>query len=241
MSTKNLRSRLDQLEQRSSSRETKAEKRILPFEFSIDPAIVEELAIERRFLEFVEGSRSFGRCSPETPEEIQTKARMAALARTILCPPSYGFKEYWDDAGCLEPVSKQMAEGYVESEEERNLREARMASYERTPEGRARRRLNDLEIGSPLILLGPVEFEEMERLIKMYPEPWTHPTSTSVVDLLLKNRGTVEDRKRRAQKHQRWIRERKVSREARPTSLPVTVEVKRFIAAFRKNGCDPFP
>jgi hypothetical protein len=80
MSTKNLRGRLDQLEQRRQSSEAKAEKKVLPFEFPIDPAVVEELAIGRQSLDKGPSHRE-----PETPEEIRTKARMAALARTIRC------------------------------------------------------------------------------------------------------------------------------------------------------------
>jgi len=205
MSTKNLRGRLDQLEQRRQSSEAKAEKKVLPFEFPIDPAVVEELAIGRQSLDKGPSHRE-----PETPEEIRTKARMAALARTIRCPPSYGFKEYWNDTGWWGTISKQMND--VESEEDRNHRLARMAAYEQSPEGQARRRLNDLENGVPLILIGPAEFEERERLIKMYPEPWVHPGSTSQVEMLLERRGTLEDRKWLAEKHQRWIKERKASK-----------------------------
>ena len=122
------------MELSAKPKEVKIEETYTPpsYDFPIDPAVVQELQDEYGFLfevkfpwfnHWTNGER-------RTPEEIQTRGRIAALASTIHCPPSYGFPQYWDDhkirrareAG--DPIRAQAI--------------ARMEAYKQTPEGRAR-------------------------------------------------------------------------------------------------------
>ena len=167
-----------------------------------------------------------------TPEEIQTRARIAALASTIHCPPSYGFLQYWEDV--------EYRRGLQFYDPERALVRARMEAYKQTPEGRARVRLDYLENGDGY--RGLAAYEEMDRLIKLYPEPWCDPRETHRVRYKLKERGTPKDRKLRAEKHQRWINNWEERRhiKIKPGRVSTTHYVKDYINALRKNGCPTF-
>jgi hypothetical protein len=239
MTIKQLRARLDRLERSIKLDDPKVEQKKLPFEFPIDPALAKEILDEQRFLHAVRSSRGFrsiSRGDPETPEESLAGARIVELARTISCPTHYGFKQFWSD-------HKRVNELFVEKEAISDAEEAqvtaRMEAFKQSPEGRARIRLDELENGPGLIT--PAALEEMERLLKLYPEPWADPRYTNHVRWLIDKRGTPKDRKRRAEKHQRWIKEREAARrsEIKPKKkkLYTQWDVSRYIEVLRKNGC----
>lgn len=240
MSTKQIRARLERLELIAKSKRTEEEEeKKLPFDFPIDPKVVQEIDDEHEFLKQVKSPFCDGwrRESPATPEEIETRARIAALARAIGCPPCYGFKEYWDDEDRLTNLHRPRP-----SKAESAQAQARMEAYKASPEGQARLRLDYLENGSGL--LTPTTYEEMERLIKLYPEPWAQPKWTNLVSSLLNQRGTSKDRKLRFEKHQRWIKEReeRLRSKVKPPKRQLGVDwrVKKYIEALRKNGCPTF-
>ena len=82
----------------------------------------------------------------------------------------------------------------------------------------------------------------MERLLKLYPEPWCDPRETHRVRYKLQERGTPKDRKLRAEKHQRWINNREERRhiKIKPGRVSTTYYVKNYIEALRRNGCPTF-
>ena len=101
MTLKQLRGRLDRLELSPKPKEVKIEETYTPpsYDFPIDPAVVQELQDEYGFLSEVKFPwfNHWTNGKRPIPEEFQTRARIAALASTIHCPPSYGFPQYWDD------------------------------------------------------------------------------------------------------------------------------------------------
>jgi hypothetical protein len=196
MTIKQFRSRLDCLERSAKSNEVKREESKLPFEFPIDPAVVKAMWVEHEVIRDFFYLHPNG--GPDTPEVSQARARLAELAEKIGCPPCYGFIEFWNDHDRLSRM--------IWDDDARAQIMARMEAFEQSPEGRARIRLDYLEKGP--VFIGPAEYEELERLLKLYPEPWAQPKWSGYVSYLLKERGTPEDRKRRAEKDQRRIKER---------------------------------
>ena len=202
MSLNQTRVRLARLERLAQSDDVKVENKKLSLESPIDPELVKAITDEYDFIEEVFTSRA-GRwrgplaTDPETPEEIQARARIAELAKTIGCPPCYGFVEYWkDDTRLHEKID----------DNEKAQVKVRMEIFWHSPEGQARIRLDRLENGPGLI--DPAGFKEIERLLKLYPEPWANPTNTGHVSWLIQKRGKLADRKRRAEKHQHRIKQR---------------------------------
>jgi len=103
------------------------------------------------------------------------RERIAERAKTISCPPSYGLREFWIDN---DRVPEYLFE--IEEEEEKvQMAEAkvRMEAFKQSPEGRARIRLHELENGPGLRTAA--EREEIDRLLKLYPEPWCSPKETN--------------------------------------------------------------
>ena len=233
MTLKQIRGRLDRLELSARAKEIKREETYTPpsYDFPIDPAVVQEMQDECAFLFEVKFFRLNFWTNGErrTPEEIQTRARIAALASTIHCPPSYGFQQYWEDV--------KYRRGLQIYDPERALARVRMEAYKQTPEGHARVRLDYLENGDGY--RGLAAYEEMDRLIKLYPEPWCDPRETHRVRYKLQERGTPKDRKLRAEKHQRWINNWEERRhiKIKPGRVSTTHYVKDYIAALRRNGC----
>jgi hypothetical protein len=234
MTRKQIRARLDRLELSARAKETKREEAYKPpVDFPIDPAVVQEIEDEYAFLFEVKFPRynSWTDGERPTPEETQTRARIAALASTIHCPPSYGFQQYWED--------DEYRRGRQNDPEKAQAR-ARMEAYKQSPEGRARLRLNDLENGDGL--RGLAAYEEMERLLKLYPQPWCNPRVTYLVTMLLQKRGTPKDRKLHAEKHQYWINKSKERDRSKikPGRIGTTHYVKDYIEALGRNGCPTF-
>jgi hypothetical protein len=232
MTIKQLRARLGRLEQSAKLNEAKVEEGKLRFDFPIDPALAKAILDEYEFLQEVKFSRGFRRVDPDTPEESLARARIVELAKAISCPPRYGFNEFWNDH---ERVTRLFWKDAMTDAEEAQVR-ARMEAFKQSPEGRARIRLDALEKPG---LLSPAEYEEMERLLKLYPEPWADPGATSHVSWLIDERGTPEDRKRRVEKYELWIKERDARSKLKPkkTKLYTQWDVTRYIEMLRKNGC----
>jgi hypothetical protein len=201
MTIKQLRARLGRLEQSAKLNDAKVEQRKLPFDFPIDPALAKAIRDDCRHLKELEGDRHelfmrrYIRCDPDPPEERAVQARIAEQAKTISCSPCYGFNEFWDDDRRLASL-KTVKD--ADAEEAQVI--ARMEAFKQTPEGRARIRLDELESADRWRTAA--EHEEIERLIKLYPEPWHDPKSR-LLPYALSIRGTPEERKRKAERDRR--------------------------------------
>lgn len=238
MTTKQLRARLTQLERSARSKDEKAGERSVPFDFPIDAAVIRAIADEEDFIEYVAFSRPdrlFGltRVDPDTPEESQAHARIAELAKSISCPPSYGFNEFWKD--------ENRSRDWKCKKNERPLINARMHAYKHSPEGRARLRLDYL---LRTAFLDPAKLEELERLLKLYPEPWADPTWTNYVRWMIVERGTPADRKLRMEKHERRRREKEECRKIERKSTyerPAVRKVAKYFDLLRAVGITNLP
>lgn len=91
-------------------------------------------------------------------------AKLIERAKAIKCPPSYGFKEYWED----ESLFRNFDTKYNDLCEA----ELRMEVFKNSPEGQARLRIHELDKSGRL---DQAEYEEMIQLLKIYPEGWNNP------------------------------------------------------------------
>src|SRR5262249_59507527 len=110
-----------------------------------------------------------------------------------------GFKEYWIDYD--RPKERPSQSQTAEAEEQEA--KVRMEVFRQSPEGRARIRLHELENGPGLRTAA--ECEEIDRLLKLYPELWFSPKKTKY----------LTDGKLRIEKHQRWIAESEARERAK--------------------------
>jgi hypothetical protein len=226
MSAKQLRARLTKLEHSAQQRNVKTQTPKAYYEFPIEPAVLKAMADDySRLIEITcswfvdprpypssfppEGREGYekviARLKLNTPptwpsEADEIRARIAERAKTIKCPPYYGFKEHWMD------YAKYIYWGVACDlpEEEKLQAKVRMEVFKQTPEGQARCRIDYLEDG----YLSHAKCEEMIQLLKIYPEPWVDPRSINDVRSI-EDRRTPEALRRRADKDQRWIDQRK--------------------------------
>jgi hypothetical protein len=176
MSARQLRARLTRLERAIKPSDEKAETIMPP----PDPAVVQAAWDWAKAL------------------QAEDEARIVEEAKLIKCPPSYGFKEYWEDEekhswphsvfGDLPP-------------EEIFQAEVRMEAFRQTPEGQVRLRIVALENG----LVGDAQYEELMQLLKIYPEYWGNPKRTSAAQ---KSRLSPEFLKERARNEQGYVKRR---------------------------------
>src|SRR5262249_422263 len=151
MSIRQLKTRLDRLE-----KEVKGEERKIPFNFALDPALVKAMsddydrldALDFARVEYWRGPLHPDYPIPDTPEIRALRERIAETAKTISCPPSYGFREFWID----NDRGPEYLFELEEEEEKVQIAEVkvRMEAFKQSPEGRARIRLHELENGPGL-------------------------------------------------------------------------------------------
>jgi hypothetical protein len=207
MRTKQLRSRLTKLERAPKPSEEKEETKKDPFGFAIEPDVLEAMDTDfERLNKLILDSylnMKGGYCPIEAPECHELRARIAERAKTIKCPPSYGFKEHWmDDSKCsLSKLSWNLPH------EEKLQARVRMEVFRQTPEGQTRLRIVTLEKG----LLGHAEYEELIQLLKVYPEPWINPIFTTLV-AHTRERLSLKNLKERTERDQLRIKKREENR-----------------------------
>src|SRR5262249_10866263 len=189
MSTRQLRARLDRLEQ--SAKSTTKENKDRGFGFSIDPALANALRDDRKRLDELERARPdfmsrWRTNAPDSPEERMLRERIAERAKTISCPADYGFTEVWDDRvrllarqnhdelppwfAHLTPLNDDAAEAQAI---------ARIEAFNQTPEGRARARIAELE--RFWWRRTPAENSELDGLLALYPVPRGDPMDPRLV------------------------------------------------------------
>jgi hypothetical protein len=114
----------------------------------------------------------------EVEEESNLPARIAERARTIVLPVGYGAREALRDANRLvklfyKRITPPCGGGPLteaEDAEEAQLT-AQVAAFAETTEGRALRRIRDLEVRGISAVLSDAEQNELESLQKLYPGP----------------------------------------------------------------------
>jgi hypothetical protein len=161
MSTRRLRPRLDRLE-----------KTPLPVgarsDFRIDPAVAKALRDDSMRVKELWRSRSY--IGAPSEEEAMLRARIARLADTIVCPASYGAWQARED-------ERLMGEREIIANDARHAQlAARIAVFNRTPEGRARERIMELEdkrwesLDALFNGLRPEDQKEVDSLKALYPD-----------------------------------------------------------------------
>jgi hypothetical protein len=174
MSTRRLRARLDRLTQ-SANRASGQEKE-RAFDFTIDPALGKAIRDDKARLQVLSFKdtrpEQFG--GPLTAAEIEEEkmllARNEERARTIVCPPGYGQKEYRADTNRLFALDdKRISSGGLNDAEDAEEVQlvGRIAAYDETPEGRGRRRIFALICR----IRSTDEQNELDNLEKLYPSP----------------------------------------------------------------------
>src|SRR5262249_34936221 len=181
MSTRQLRARLDRLEQSAKRITEKSKDR--SFDFSIDPALANALRDDRKRLDELERARPdfmsrWRTNAPDSPEERMLRERIAERAKTISCPAGYGFNEVWDDRVRLlarqndEELPPWIAHLTPLDDVEEAQAMARIEAFDQSPEGRARARIREL---GQKWRKTPAEHSELDGLLTRYPEPHCHP------------------------------------------------------------------
>jgi hypothetical protein len=199
MSTRRLRARLDRLE-----------KTPLPVgvrsDFRIDPAVAKALRDDKRRFDALCGRRL-----PEVPpseEEEMLRARIDRMADTIVCPPSYGAWQAREDSGLVgdrEFIADNAKHAQVV---------ARIAAFDRTPEGRARNRIYDLRWkrfeSRDTIRNGlrPEDQNELDYLLTLYPDlppdpnDFTYALEMRIREEAAKKETLKVEAQKRAQQHE---------------------------------------
>jgi hypothetical protein len=173
MSTRRLLARLDRLEKMPKP---------VPGTFRIDPALAKALRNDQRRFDELWKARYDQNNLNETPgnggqqiapseEEAMLRARIDRMLDTIVCPPSYGAWQakkdrYIRDFHYKDPRSA------AEDAEHAQLT-ARVLAFSRTPEGRGRDRIAELDLkGLPILgnRLGAEEQNELDHLRTLYPD-----------------------------------------------------------------------
>jgi hypothetical protein len=184
MSTRQLRARLIQLEHSAKLKSAESAKRKPPYCFPIDPVVYQVLLDDLKHLNGLKNKafdeRKVG-CYPpiKSPELVEALARFGERAKTIPCPPCYGFKEHWEDYKNYFSFHRTFEFDRRGEPTDHDEIRIRMEIFRQSPEGRARIRLDYLE--NRLELIGPAEHNEIEQLLKLYPEPWENPANTNMV------------------------------------------------------------
>jgi hypothetical protein len=173
MSTRRLLARLDRLEKMPKP---------VPGAFRVDPALAKALRNDQRRFDELWKARYDQNNLNETPgnggqqiapseEEAMLRARIDRMLDTIVCPPSYGAWQakkdrYIRDFHYKDPRSA------AEDAEHAQLT-ARVLAFSRTPEGRGRDRIAELDLkGLPILgnRLGAEEQNELDHLRTLYPD-----------------------------------------------------------------------
>lgn len=151
-------------------------------DFIIDPALAKSLRDDKHRLGKLVG-KQFGEngaplSAAEIKEEVELRARIADRASAIGCPVGYGPKQARHDSFRLHRLNcKQLSPSScgggvlsdAEDAEEAQL-VARIAAFEESSEGRARRRIFELNLQSFSSKLSLAEQDELNSLMTRYPE-----------------------------------------------------------------------
>src|SRR5258707_3132249 len=147
--------------------------------FTIDNAVAKALRDDYHRLGELERKKCGDPLSAaEVEEESKLGERIADRARAIGCPPGYGLKQAQKDSDRLHQlyckrISPPSCRGGVlpdaEDTEEAQLR-ARVAAFDESPEGCARRRIRELEMQDFRRGRSAAEQSELDRLRTLYPD-----------------------------------------------------------------------
>ena len=147
--------------------------------FTVADAVAKALRDDyQRLGELVRKKCSDALSAAEVEEELRLRARIEDRAGAIGCPAGYGLKQAQKDSNRLHElyckrISPPSYGGGALSEaqdaEEAQLR-ARLAAFEESPEGCARRRIRDLEMQDFGAGRSPAEQSELETLRTLYPD-----------------------------------------------------------------------
>jgi hypothetical protein len=173
MSTRRLLARLDLLEKMPKP---------VPGAFRVDPALAKALRNDqRRFDELWkarydqnnlnETSGNGGHGIAPSEEEAQLRVRIDRMLDTIVCPPSYGASQAKKDEYILNSPFKNPRSAAEDAEHAQLT--ARVLAFSRTPEGRGRDRIAELDLkGLPILgnRLGAEEQNELDHLRTLYPD-----------------------------------------------------------------------
>jgi hypothetical protein len=199
MSTRRLRARLDRLE-----------KTPLPVgvrsDFRIDPAVAKVLRDDSRRVN--ELRRNRGYIGARSEEEAMLRARIDRMADTIVCPASYGAWQAREDA-------RLMSEREIIANDAKHAQlAARIAVFNRTPEGRARERIMELEdkkwesLDAFFRGLRPEDQKEVDFLKTLYPDlppdpnDFMYELEMRVLEEAAKKEALKVEAQKRAQQHE---------------------------------------
>jgi hypothetical protein len=199
MSTRRLRARLDRLE-----------KTPLPVgvrsDFRIDPAVAKVLRDDSRRVN--ELRRNRGYVGARSEEEAMLRARIDRMADTIVCPASYGAWQAREDA-------RLMSEREIIANDAKHAQlAARIAVFNRTPEGRARERIMELEdkkwesLDAFFRGLRPEDQKEVDFLKTLYPDlppdpnDFMYELEMRVLEEAAKKEALKVEAQKRAQQHE---------------------------------------
>jgi hypothetical protein len=192
MSTRGLRARLKRVKKMPKPVSVRSD-------FRIDPAVAKALLDDQRRLDELRRNRL--QADPplgESEEEAMLRARIDARADTIVCPPSYRAWQAREDSGLLgdpEVIANDAKCAQVA---------ARIAAFDRTPEGRVRKRIMELEDkrwesldpSSPdtFLKLKPHDQSELDDLKTLYPDLAPDPNDFWYPDLIRLQEEEARDR-----------------------------------------------
>ena len=147
--------------------------------FTIDNAVAKALRDDyHRLGELVRKKCGDPLSAAEVEEESRLRARIGDRARAIVCPAGYGLKQAQKDSNRLHQlyckrISPPSCGGGAlpdaEDAEEVQLR-ARVAAFDESPEGCARRRIRDLEMQDFRAGRSAAEQNELDNLRTLYPD-----------------------------------------------------------------------
>ena len=147
--------------------------------FTIDHAVAKALRDDYHRLGELERKKCGDPLSAaEVEEESKLRARIDDRARAIGCPAGYGLKQAQKDSNRLHqlyckrispPSCRGGALPDAEDAEEAQLR-ARVAPFDESPEGCARRRIRELEMQDFRGGRSAAEQNELDRLRTLYPD-----------------------------------------------------------------------
>jgi hypothetical protein len=147
--------------------------------FTIDHAVAKALRDDYHRLGELERKKCGDPLSAaEVEEESKLRARIGDRARAIGCPAGYGLKQAQKDSNRLHqlyckrispPSCRGGALPDAEDTEEAQLR-ARVAAFDESPEGCARRRIRELEMQDFRGGRSAAEQNELDRLRTLYPD-----------------------------------------------------------------------
>jgi hypothetical protein len=176
MSTRRLLARLDRLEKMPKPI-------VVGGDFRIDPALAKALRDEQRRFDELSNARQDqmlcdvvadipGHDAGPSEEESMLSARIDRLLDTIVCPPSYGAWQARKDVELLLRRYDKPPQTAAEDAEHAQLT-ARVVAFRRTPEGRCRDRIGDLNLKKMFSFrrgLSAAEQNELDHLRTLYPD-----------------------------------------------------------------------